>query len=192
MRHSSLIGSGTHSPSWAVATTITEPAVTSWLTSVADVGVEEVDVVDTEHERASAAEVGDRGAGGDEQRDALVVVDLARQQRSERGEGQIGDRRATADEAGDETRRLGDADELLGEAGHAATGGTVQDEAATSVGEQPLETAHLSGVPHERSAYTSRDGRPVAERLHAVSSMSEWPDPLMTGRVRLCLMLGLM
>ncbi len=37
LAHSSLIGSGAHSPSWTVATRITEPAVTSWLTSVADV-----------------------------------------------------------------------------------------------------------------------------------------------------------
>ena len=133
--------------------------------------VEEVDVVDAERQRTSAAEVGDRGAGGDEQRHALVALDLARQQRGEGGEGDIGDRAAAADEAGGEAGRLGDADEFLGEAGHAAAGGSVEHEAPAPVGEQPLEAAHLSGAPQERSACASGLVRHAASSCASGGSM---------------------
>ena len=54
-----------------------------------------------------------------------------------------------------------------------------------TVGEQPLEAAHLSGAPQERSACASGLVRHAGvERrvgwFHAVSSMSETPDPLVT------------
>jgi hypothetical protein len=55
----------------------------------------------------------------------------------------------------------------------------VEHEAPVPVGEQPLEAAHLSGAPQERSACASRVVRAVAERFHAVSSMSEsWDLPV--------------
>ena len=150
--------------------------------------VEEVHVVDTERQRTSATEVGDRGTGGHEQRDALVTLDLARQQRGEGGEGDIRDRAPAADEAGREPGRFGDADQFLGEAGHAAAGGPMEHEAPLPVGEQPLEAAHLSGAPQERSTCASgvvRHGVVAlrVERFHVVSSMSESPGLLVTGWV---------